>query len=686
MKDAPQAAPAFSLPNAVAGRNYLPHIDGLRCVAVIPVVIYHFLSGWCPAGFLGVDIFFVISGYLICGGIFKDLAQGRFSLTGFYHRRIRRIFPAYFVLVLVTLAVGVALYHWNRLIPLAQTALFSTLFSTNFYFWLDMGYFQPNAHGNPLLNLWSLGVEEHFYIVVPLATWLVWVVARKRVLAVYAAATVGSLLLCVFLAGHGQSTTAFYILPTRAWELLAGALLALAPPVRPRRWQHAASGLGLLLVLLSFWCLTTARTADRNGTSVELVLPFAGSLGLYPFPGMITVPVVLGSMLLIYYGATGPVSRMLGSGPFIGIGKISYSLYLWHWPILVFTGYITYNSGPSWATGLALALAFVAAYASWRWVEMPVRLSKKFTPRRAFTTAGAGCALLAGLCVLLISTSGLRNVAHAEANHFVGAPRPFLPNLEKFALKKTFSPPPYPGIDANFVVRIGAPDVPPSFILIGDSHAQALAPGLSRAAAEHGKSGYQVLIFMHPYVNDDTNSNPQRILRWAAGQSEIHDIYFLGRWPTQFEIEQGQAGLDDRGRIPEVTVTPALQAEIRRRFFKSAEWFSQHGKQVYFFTCIPDYLLAPNDIVARSKIIPTHHTIEISPQDYWNRQKPITTVFAELERARVARIIPLESAFIKGDKVEISAPDGTPWYSDGNHLTPEGAYHAVQTVAPLLWP
>lgn len=667
--------------NPLVSRSYLPHIDGLRFVAVIPVLIFHYFSSWCPAGFLGVDIFFVISGYLICGGIFKDLEEGRFSIASFYHRRIRRIFPAYFVLVVATLFAGVALYHWARVIPLAQTALFSTLFSTNLYFWLDMGYFQPNAHENPLLNLWSLGVEEHFYIMVPVATWLLWLKARNHVRKLYLAALLASLMFCILLGNKGQSTTSFYILPARAWELLAGALIAAIPPSQGSRWGKPASFAGLALIVLSFWCLSTEHTAGSGGTSVELLVPFVGSLGVHPFPGWVTIPVVVGSMLLIYYGAMGPVSKLLTSGPCVGIGKISYSLYLWHWPILVFTNYIFYGSVPMLAMSAAVILSFVTAYLSWRWVELPVRLNKDFTPRKAFAFAGLGCVLLTVACGLLITTSGLRNAVHVNANHLASAPRPFLPNLKKFVPQRAFSPPPYPEIDAKYVVRIGADGKPPTFCLIGDSHAQALAPGLDKVAAEHGRAGFYITRFVH--LGND--SAIERILEWVAQHPDIKDVYLVGRWLTQYGIDDGLPGLDAYGKVPEVRVKADKFDEMQRQFRQTAEWFSGKGKQVFFFSSVPEYANSPNDIAARSLIIPTRHIVEITPRDYVNRQRPVTGIFETLRDTGV-KIVPLESGFIRKGRVEYMSSDGSPYYMDSNHLNEAGAYHAVQSIAHLLWP
>jgi peptidoglycan/LPS O-acetylase OafA/YrhL len=310
--------------------NYFPHIDGLRSLAVLPVLFYHLWMPLCPAGFMGVDVFFVISGYLICGGIIRDLEVGSFSMKSFYFRRIRRIFPAYFAVVVFVLIAGISLYHWARIIPLAQTALFSAFFSTNIYFWLDIGYFQPHAHGNPLLHLWSLGVEEQFYIIIPIALLTLWKIRRTSLVPALVVAFAASLLLCLVLGHKGQSTTAFYILPTRGWELLAGALLATRSPAKPSLVSTLLSIIGFLLIAASYWCFSTEKTFRLGGTGVEILLPFFGSLGFAPFPGWVTLPAVAGSLLLLRYGSHGLSTKLLCSPLLVGIGKISYSLYLWH--------------------------------------------------------------------------------------------------------------------------------------------------------------------------------------------------------------------------------------------------------------------------------------------------------------------------------------------------------------------
>ena len=569
--------------------TYHPHIEGLRCLAVVPVILYHLMRMICPAGFLGVDIFFVISGYLICGGILRDLQNGEFSLTSFYHRRIRRIFPAYFAVVFCVLAASAFLYHWARLVPVAQTALFSVFFSTNLYFWLDMGYFQPNAHGNPLLNLWSLGVEEQFYIIAPIASVILWKIRRNSLIPAFLLLFIASLILCVFLGQKGQSTTVFYILPTRAWELLAGALLTTLPRARQSLRSTLLSFFGLALILFSFWCLSTEKTFTQGGTSVELFLPFLGSLGIFPFPGLVNLPVILGSLLLLQYGNTGPISQILCSRGFLGIGKISYSLYLWHWPVIVFSRYINYDH-PNAASSMAvLLISFLLAYVSWRWVEMPVRISNRFTPRVAFASVGLGCGVLAAICLLFIGTDGLREQIHQTANRHASPPRPFLPNFSKFAPPlPPFQPLAYPAFDSHYIKPIGLPNQKPTFCLIGDSHAEALEPGLDAAALDFRQSGLHVTRNMHPFAEEGATNTEQRILDWIAANPDIRDVYVVGRWLQEFRIPDGMPALGDKGKIQPTSLDAGTALHIENSFRHNAQWFIRHGKRVYVFTTVPE--------------------------------------------------------------------------------------------------
>lgn len=225
----------FCSPSSRQGGNfihgtYFPHIDGLRTFAVLSVVLYHLQEWLCPGGYTGVDIFFVISGYLIGGGLVRSLKENSFSLTSFYCRRIKRIMPAYFCLIAVVLAFGCFVLDCDDLRSLGRTVRSSTLFITNIYFNRTTGdYFSPATEENPLLNLWSLSVEEQFYLVIPLALLFMWKTRRSALMAAVCGTMLLSLCVATYQMDMVEQSKAFYLLPGRAWELLAGCLLALAP-------------------------------------------------------------------------------------------------------------------------------------------------------------------------------------------------------------------------------------------------------------------------------------------------------------------------------------------------------------------------------------------------------------------------------------------------------------------------
>jgi peptidoglycan/LPS O-acetylase OafA/YrhL len=667
--------------------NYYPHIDGLRSLAVLPVLFYHLRNNICPGGFTGVDVFFAISGYLICGGIVRDLRAGSFSLVSFYFRRIRRIFPAYFVVVLSVLAAGIILYHWARIVPLARTALFSSFFSTNLYFWLDMGYFQPDAHDNPLLHLWSLGVEEQFYIVIPIALLLLWRVKPQALFPAISLCFIGSLALCLLFGPLGQSTTAFYVLPTRGWELLAGALIAILPRPKESAAGRLFAALGIVLLVISYGCLSTAETFGDRGTRVAVMLPFFGNMGLAPFPGWVTLPSIMGSLILLHYGKWGPVGRLLCSKPLVAVGKISYSLYLWHWPVIVFTDYITYDRRQSlfWYF-VIITISFLAAYLSWRWVEMPFRLSRRFNPQRAFISVGVACSALAALTVILISTDGLRNILHLRANAYASPPRSFVKNFEKFVPLPAFQPPAYPAIDHAFFRRIGTKDLKPTFCLIGDSHAEALAPGMDTVAAELHQSGLYLSRRMDVRVVEGSNSLMQRLLEWVAENPDIRDVYLVCRWNYMYGILEGIPRLGDKGRIPPISPSLEKAAQMEADFRTTASWFSRHGKRVFVFTSVPEYGYAPADIAARREIIPLKLPIDMTLRDYNNRQASVLRTLETLQKEGLLTVIPLHAAFFYGEESLVMSDTGKPYYSDTHHITAEGAEHAIRILAPMLWP
>ena len=374
---------------------YRPDVDGLRAVAVVAVVVYHLAEGVLPGGYLGVDIFFVLSGYLITSIIWREALAGQFSLATFYNRRIRRILPALLLVLAATLALSALILLPIDLVGLGRSALASLAFVANIYFWRDTNYFARIAEEKPLLHIWSLGVEEQFYLLFPLL--LAWLARRRqgRAAAVIAGVLLASLAANFALLAMGIWAAGFYLLPTRAWELAAGALLALRPPAgRATAPTPALAWLGAALIALG---LATGRTL--LGTSVP--------------DGLMAVA---GTVLLLHAGSAGsnPVSRALALRGPVFVGLISYSLYLWHWPVIVLLKYYLVRDLTGLESAGAFALAAAAATASWRWVEQPHR-SKALPIRSVHLRAAVGSAVVALAGAGFIASDGLPQRLPADA-------------------------------------------------------------------------------------------------------------------------------------------------------------------------------------------------------------------------------------------------------------------------------
>jgi peptidoglycan/LPS O-acetylase OafA/YrhL len=373
--------------------GYRPEIDGLRALAVVAVVLFH-AQLTCPGGYVGVDVFFVISGYLITSLLLRDLRGGRFSLADFWERRLRRILPALMVMVMVTVAVGYFLLLPGDYENLGKSVMASALMVANVFFWRDDsgrgGYFGPTSEERPLLHTWSLSVEEQFYILFPLVLWGVFRFERFRKPAVLTLILGAGLMLGLGLAIYGVASrpgATFYLLPTRAWELLAGAWLAsLSTAALPRRrlWRESAAWVGLVGILLPCWMYTKST----------------------PFPGLAALPPCAGAVLFIWGNAPVPggsagltyAGRILAWRPVVFIGLLSYSFYLWHWPVLVIGKYWWIHGAVPWYLNAGLVLlAMSLAVLSWRYVETPFRRKQWMVSRSAIFCMAGVCTVLSVL-------------------------------------------------------------------------------------------------------------------------------------------------------------------------------------------------------------------------------------------------------------------------------------------------
>jgi peptidoglycan/LPS O-acetylase OafA/YrhL len=482
----------------------------------VPVVLYHAGLTWLSGGFVGVDVFFVISGYLITSIILSDLDRGSFSILQFYRRRVLRILPLLVVVVLAVLAVGYCILFPFELRPLGETVTAAALFVSNFYFWITTDYFDSPANSVPLLHTWSLAVEEQFYIFFPLVLLALHRWARRYLVFALIAAVIASLVLSVFGTSIARIAT-FYLLPTRAWELGAGAILAAAgaPAIAFRPAREAIAALALALVVAPMFYLSEAST----------------------FPGLNAVPPVLGATLLIAYGEGTLVGRVLQWRPLVYIGLISYALYLWHWPVIVFDTFITGPDMGPLDIARVTALSLLLAALSRPLIETPFRHGLRVKSSVwVVVTGGVALVVIAGLGYLFTRpdmpprqypTKVMAMADYAQYTHTAEY-------RDDFRAGTCFVDDSFPAgtmVDRDTCLKL-APDKP-NILLLGDSHAAHLSGGLRAAYPQYhflqatmagcrpipGSVQYPTCTTLMNYVLDD--------LIPAGG---LDGIILAGRW------------------------------------------------------------------------------------------------------------------------------------------------------------
>lgn len=456
--------------------TYRADIDGLRAIAVLAVVGFHAFPGLVPGGFVGVDVFFVISGYLISGIIFSALAQDRFSFSDFYARRIRRIFPALVLVLAATYAAGWFLLLADRFAQLGRHVAGGAGFIANYLLWFEAGYFDGASDTKPLLHLWSLGIEEQFYLVWPFVAWAAWK-RRFDLLAVTLIVFAGSMYFNLDRIRRDLVGT-FYAPQTRFWELMAGAILAhvtsMQPHARPMRWLHER------------YHSLTASPAARQAMSASGALLIVVSLAVIDqarhFPGRWALLPVGGAALLIAAGPDAFVNRrLLSLRLVVGVGVISYPLYLWHWPLLSMLRLIEGGTPSVAARALAVAASFALAWLTYAAIEKPIRFGKH---RRAIVLVL--CIMLAAIGAIGWLTFRADGVWSRSVNR--GDKAAFSAYYD--AMRRKGIVVPY-RLECDFMELVTdrtkaaiapectVPGEQRTWFLWGDSHAQALSPGIT---------------------------------------------------------------------------------------------------------------------------------------------------------------------------------------------------------------
>lgn len=529
---------------------YRPDIDGLRALAIIPVVVFHAFPGLLPGGFIGVDIFFVISGFLISGIILKGLQRESFTFTGFYANRIKRIFPALLLVLSASFVFG-----WFFLLPgeyaqLGKHILGGAAYVENFVLRREAGYFDTRSSLKPLMHLWSLGIEEQFYLTYPFLLWLLWRL-RANLLALLAPLILISFSLNLWLI-HTDPVSSFFLPQARFWELWAGGALASLDVVRLDVGRRAEGWAGL-----------ASRFAGRelagSSTAIHNVLSATGvalvALGFLlvrenVFPGWWALLPVCGASLLILGGPSAWINRrILSARAAVFVGLISYPLYLWHWPILSFARIIRSEELSRGARVAAIILSFLLAWATWRFVESPIRFGRRIWIKTA------------ALSLISLMVAGVGYTIH-ERDGFAGRFKNLYGDFG-WAQPETFTTPDCrktvgsSQMDYCRSLGAGAPEV----LLIGDSHAGALYRGLAPAYAQRsevlmnlGAPGCVPFYDTESYALGmrqvrDCRPIVNRMLDFATSTPSVRTIILSVRGPMNMF---GRAFGEDPDDVPEV--------------------------------------------------------------------------------------------------------------------------------------
>lgn len=506
--------------------KYRREIDGLRAIAVVPVILFHAGFAIFSGGFVGVDIFFVISGYLITTILLNELDRGDLSIVRFYERRARRILPALFFVMAACLP-----FAWLWMMPgqwsdFGKSLVAVTAFCSNILFWMQTGYFDGSAELRPLLHTWSLAVEEQYYLLFPIALMLLWRLGRKWVFWLVVAAALASFGMSEYASHHAESAN-FYLSPPRAWELLAGSICAFVLQHRDARSNNGLSALGLVLIVGAIFMF------DDNTS----------------FPGVYALAPVVGTALIILYAGAGThVARLLSMRGFVGIGLISYSAYLWHQPLFAFARLQSLTE-PAEATMAVLAgVSLLLAWFSWRFVEQPFRkgAGSLMPERRQIFIASAVAGVVAVGIGLVIARQGLPSRIERDQPQLFANGRYF----ETHA-KPVFQP--CDGLPNSAIVtcqRFGSG--PRQIVVWGDSHAAMFSniayatPDQSVYFITHWGCPPAIGVRRHDRFGNFFNCGQTDIAEGYARFIESlrpEKVFLIGRWTLYLEGNHQQSRL-----------------------------------------------------------------------------------------------------------------------------------------------
>ena len=665
--------------------NYRPEVDGLRALAVMPVLFFHAGFSLFSGGYIGVDIFFVISGYLITSIIQREITQNRFSIVNFYERRARRIFPALFFICLVCIPFA---YYW--MLPFELKSFFDSLiainlFSSNFLFWQESEYFSAAAELKPLLHTWSLSVEEQFYVFFP--AFLLFLNKFKHSIILLAVLLISllSLALSEYAASH-HPTANFYLLPTRLWELGIGALLALSSP---------------------FWIKTKQFTAQIG--SIIGIIGITFSIFYFdnttPFPGRwALIPVFSTALIIVFAKPNNLVGKLLSQKALVSIGLISYSTYLWHQPLFAFTR-IRMTEAPTTEIYLALiVVALLLGYFTWRFIETPFRNKEQFNRKQIFASSALFTSLIMGVSLMGHAKSGIFNNKQAKAAEMQVWRKDYNPRAAECHAGPNFFIDPDKACTYN-------PSLKKKFAIWGDSHALGLAHILADTLK---KQQFDLTHFTYGacipaigiMVTDDPSSQcteyNDAVLEHINNNKEIEIVVMHGRWPLYLEgkrfnnqeggVEYGDSAyiLPTNNKAISVASNPQTRFDaVGAQYRKTIESLIAHDKKVVLVYSVPEagwnvpIKLARNIIFDRKVSTPLSTSFKIYKERVKNAHNQLDKLVNNDNLITIHPSILFCNTTIK-DRCIIQTAKGDPLYFDDNHLNRIGALQLSNLIFSSL--
>ena len=675
--------------------HYRPDIDGLRCCAILPVVAYHAGVPGVSGGFVGVDIFFVISGFLITSLVRQQLLQNSFSLKEFFARRARRLFPALFSMMAISIALSWVLLLPAELEDFGESLATAAAFSSNILFWSEAGYFDGPSEFKPLLHTWSLAVEEHFYLLFPALLIALRKQSLLRVASLIGVALLISLALQMFYVNRSPDA-AFFLSPNRFWELLIGALTAIF--LERSSLPERIKPLGEILSIAGAACLLYSIFVFDESTI---------------FPGTAALLPCVGTALLIVTGARSAplVNQALTWRPMVGIGLISYSLYLWHWPVLVFLNHFTVQPPGNLETSVAIVGSGLLAWLSWRFIERPFhaptasrRESQSSIVEKAKFTDQGRTLTVSGLLILSYIAFGLtldqldgvpnrlpENVAYLadfsndkpkERKRCTGK------SLQEIAELGLFTIGPKPITESTATSNTS----PANFLVWGDSHAMVLIPAFAEIARDQDliglnatRNGCPPLLGAYRPAADPARecvAFNNAVLNTISSSPSIKTVVLIARWAiyvegSRYKHESGKHLLliDQESAVP--SKSESIHA-ARRALGRTVDALGKLGVSVFIFSGVPEVGWDTPSVLAKSAWRGVPVSIAPSWEEHKQRQERSDVLLNALDSADATVLHP-DSRLCQQTHCIIEKA-GKPLYIDEDHLSSSGS----ELLRPLI--